>query len=62
MARVPYLDLNDLPPEHQELLARRANIYRALAHNPNGLRACRRFDADHCFLQWGGPHFEQLAD
>src|SRR5215510_11825286 len=39
MARVPYLDLTDLPPEHQDLLARRANIYRALAHSPNGLRA-----------------------
>jgi hypothetical protein len=34
MARVPYLDLEDLPPEHRDLLARRANIYRALAHSP----------------------------
>ncbi len=39
MARLPYLDLKDLPSEHQDLLARRANIYRALAHSPNGLRA-----------------------
>jgi hypothetical protein len=39
IARMPYLDLKDLPPEHHDLLARRANIYRALAHSPNGLRA-----------------------
>jgi hypothetical protein len=39
MARVPYLDLKDLAPEHQDLLARKANIYRALAHSPDGLRA-----------------------
>ena len=39
MARVPYLGLEDLAPEHQSLLARRANIYRALANSPNGLAA-----------------------
>lgn len=39
MARVPYLDLENLPAEHQNLLARRANIYRALANSPDGLSA-----------------------
>ena len=39
MARMPYLDLEKLPAEHQNLLARRANIYRALANSPEGLSA-----------------------
>jgi alkylhydroperoxidase family enzyme len=39
MARVPYLDVKDLAPEHRELLARNANIYRALANSPDALRA-----------------------
>ena len=39
MARVPYLDQSDLPPEHQDLLARNINLYRAMVHSPNGTRA-----------------------
>lgn len=39
MARVPYVDLAQVPPEHSALLARRANIYRALANSPKGLAA-----------------------
>lgn len=39
MARVPYLDKPDLAPEHQDLLAREINLFRAMAHTPNGLRA-----------------------
>ena len=39
MARVPYLDRSDLTAEHQDLLARNINLYRALAHSPNGARS-----------------------
>jgi alkylhydroperoxidase family enzyme len=39
MARLPYLDRSDLLPEHQDLLARNLNLYRALAHSPRAARA-----------------------
>ncbi|MSQ49257.1 MAG: carboxymuconolactone decarboxylase family protein [Betaproteobacteria bacterium] len=39
MARLPYLDQSDLAPEHQDLLARNINLFRAMAHSPNGARA-----------------------
>ena len=38
MARLPYLDRADLKPEHQDLLARNINLYRALVHSPDGAR------------------------
>jgi alkylhydroperoxidase family enzyme len=39
MARVPYLDKADLAAENRDLLTRNINLYRALAHSPNGLRS-----------------------
>lgn len=39
MARVPYLDKPDVPPEHHDLLGRNINLYRALVHSPNAARA-----------------------
>ena len=38
MARVPYLDQQDLAAEHRDLLKRSVNIVRALANSPEGLR------------------------
>jgi alkylhydroperoxidase family enzyme len=38
MARVPYLDKKDLAPEHQDLLARNINLFRALVHSPGAAR------------------------
>ena len=38
MARLPYLDEGDLPPEHRDLLARPINLFRTLAHSPDGAR------------------------
>jgi len=38
MARLPYLDQDDLAPENRELLTRNINLYRAMAHSPNALR------------------------
>jgi alkylhydroperoxidase family enzyme len=39
MARLPYLDQQDLAPEHRDLLARSINLVRVLAHSPDALRA-----------------------
>jgi alkylhydroperoxidase family enzyme len=39
MARVPYLDRSDLPPEHKDVLARPIALNRAMANNPNASRA-----------------------
>jgi hypothetical protein len=39
MARLPYLDRDDLAPEHRDLLARDINLNRALVHSPDAARA-----------------------
>jgi alkylhydroperoxidase family enzyme len=39
MARLPYLDKADLPPQDADLLARGINLHRVLAHNPGAARA-----------------------
>ena len=39
MARVPYLNQSDLPPEHQDLLSRPIALNRAMANSPNAARA-----------------------
>jgi len=39
MARVPYLQQSDLPPEYQELLARPIALNRAMANNPEASKA-----------------------
>jgi len=38
MARVPYFDRADLPPEHQDLLNRPINLFRALVNSPKAAR------------------------
>ncbi len=38
MARIPYLDHQDLKPEDRDLLARNINLYRALSHSPGAAR------------------------
>ncbi len=43
MARLPYLDRSDLPPEYQELLARDINLHRLLVHSPIATRAWHKF-------------------
>lgn len=51
MARVPYLDPEDLPEDQRDLLKRPINLHRALAHTHGGARAFEgigrwiRFDA-----------------
>jgi alkylhydroperoxidase family enzyme len=41
MARLPYLDPDDLPAEHRDLLDRNINLLRAMVHNPDCTRAFR---------------------
>jgi alkylhydroperoxidase family enzyme len=41
-ARVPYLDPADLDAADQDLLRRPINLFRALAHDPDGLREFQR--------------------
>jgi alkylhydroperoxidase family enzyme len=61
MARVPYLDKKDLAPEDQELLARDANIFRALAHSPGGLRAFTTLGGFIRFKSKLDPRLRELA-
>ena len=42
MARLPYLDADDLPEDQRNLLSRPINLNRALAHNPGALRTFGR--------------------
>lgn len=39
MARVPYLEKNDVASEHHDMLGRNINLYRALVHSPNAARS-----------------------
>ena len=61
MARVPYLDAQDLPAEYQDLLASRANIHRALANSPNALRAFRTLGGFIRFKSRLDPRLRELA-
>ncbi len=38
MARLPYLDTDDLSPEDRDLLQRKINLHRVLTHSPGGAR------------------------
>ena len=38
MARIPYLDAEDLPEDQRDLLARPANLFRALVNSPDAFR------------------------
>jgi alkylhydroperoxidase family enzyme len=61
MARVPYLDQQDLAPEHRDLLARSVNIVRALANSPNGLRAFHGLGQFIRFKSKLDPRLRELA-
>ena len=39
MARLPYIEKADLPPEHQDLMKREITLYKQLVNSPNALRA-----------------------
>ena len=39
MARLPYIEKSQLPPEHQDLMKRDIALYKQLVHSPGALRA-----------------------
>ncbi len=61
MARVPYLDQQDLAAEHRDLLARSINVFRALANSPNGLRAFHGLGEFIRFKSRLDPRLRELA-
>ena len=61
MARVPYFDRSDLAPEHQDLLDRPINLFRALVNSP---KAARAFSGLGGFIRYGSkldPRLRELA-
>ena len=61
MARVPYREISDLPPEYQDLLKRNINLFRAMVHSPAGARA---FHGLGEFIRHGSrldPRLRELA-
>jgi alkylhydroperoxidase family enzyme len=61
MARVPYLDQQDLAAEHRDLLARNVNIFRALANSPDGARAFHGVGQFIRFKSKLDPRLRELA-
>lgn len=61
MARVPYFDKDDLPPEHKDLLARGINLHRALVNSPNGTRAFSTLGRFIRFESKLDPRLRELA-
>jgi alkylhydroperoxidase family enzyme len=59
MARVPYLDLDDLAPEDHDVLRRPRLIYRALANSPGG---CRAFLVLADYIRWQSPLDARLRE
>lgn len=59
MARVPYLSPEDLAPSDRELLARNLNLYRAIAHSPDGARA---FAAPALYVRHHSPLDPRLRE
>ena len=61
MARLPYLDADDLAPEDRELVARPINLARMLAHSPSGTRAFRRTGGWIRFKAGFDPRLREMA-
>src|ERR1700758_1409030 len=61
MARVPYFDRADLPAEHQDLLNRPINLFRALVNSP---KAARSWSGVGHYIRHGSrldPRLRELA-
>ena len=61
MARLPYLDLKDLAPEHHDLLARKINLNQLLAHSPEAARAFGKLGGHIRFKSKLDPRLRELA-
>ena len=60
MARVPYLNPDDLAPEHTQLLDRPITLFRGLANSPGGLASHHQFGE---WIRWGcalNPRLREL--
>lgn len=49
MARLPYIEKSQLPPEHQDLMKREIALYKQLVHSPGALRA---FQGLGGYIRW----------
>lgn len=61
MARLPYIEKADLPPEHQDLMKRDITLYKQLVHSPGALRA---FQGLGGYIRWkskADPRLRELA-
>src|SRR5258708_9194929 len=61
MARVSYFDRSDLAPEHQDLLNRPINLFRALVNSPG---AARTWSGIGHYIRYGSkldPRLRELA-
>jgi len=61
MARLPYLERDDLPEEHQALLDRDINLNKLLAHSPDGAKAFSRMGGWIRFKSRLDPRLRELA-
>ena len=61
MARLPYLDVTDLAPEHQDLLARKINLNKLLVHSPEAARAFGKLGGHIRFKSKLDPRLRELA-
>ena len=59
MARLPYLDVTDLAPEHQHLLKRNINLLRLMSHSPKGATA---FHAMGQYIRYESPLNPRLRE
>ncbi len=61
MARLPYLEVSDLPEGDRDVLARDINLYKILAHSP---KAARAFQGLGKFIRWDSkldPRLREIA-
>src|ERR1700749_1086644 len=61
MARVPYFDRADLAPEHQDLLNRPINLFRALVNSPGAARGWSGVGHYICHGSKLDPRLRELA-
>lgn len=59
MARLPYLDADDLAEQDREIVARGMNLHRLLAHSPE---AARRFSGVARYLRFDSPLDPRLRE
>ncbi|MFM9942949.1 MAG: carboxymuconolactone decarboxylase family protein [Hyphomicrobiaceae bacterium] len=59
MARLPYIEKSQLPPEHQDLMKRDISLYKQLVHSPGALRA---FQGLGYYIRWKSPADARLRE